>query len=176
MLFTHMAENMTKAAVMTALLKFRFPFDAGGLTWCTYTAPEIGQLGETKAELDARGASYEVHRFPYTLLDRALTDFDPRGQIKVFATRWRGKILGVSVVGKGAGDLLCEWAVARRNGLRMRHISDTIHPYPTLAWGNRRAADQWYMRRRPLGAIRWLRWLFGYRGEILDIGKDGTPV
>lgn len=174
--FTHMAENMAKAAVATAILKVPTASDRAGLCWCTFTSPEIGQLGPTQDELDARGVSYEVHRVPFSLIDRARTDFEARGQMKVLASKWRGRILGVSIVGARAGDMLCEWALARRNRLAMRHIADTIHPYPTMVWGVRRAADQWYVRRRPVGLLRLLGRLFGYQGVVNDLGKDGTAI
>ncbi len=174
--FTHFAEHMAKTAVMNAVFRVPIPCDEKHATWCTFTDPEIGQLGPTEQELKRKGVQYELHRLPYSMIDRAVTEEATRGAIKVMATKWRGKILGVSILGRFAGEMLCEWALAMRNGLRLRHMADTIHPYPTYGFGNRRAADQYYIRRRPLGALRLLKRILGFQGPIVDVGKDGTPV
>ena len=161
---THMSEHMAKVAVSNALLKLPAKIDRRHVPWCTFADPEVAQLGATEAELQARGAKYEVYRFPYSKLDRALTESEPTGQIKVFATRWRGKILGASVLGDRAGELVSLYAVAMKNGVGLRQIADTIHPYPTYGLGARRAADQWYARKQFPLVIGAVQKLFGYRG------------
>ena len=69
-------------------------------------------------------------------------------------------------MGAQAGELIGEWSLALRNGVPLREISDTIHPYPTYALGNRRTADLWYLERRPMWLLRLIRRLLGYQGEV----------
>ncbi|GAC1351789.1 MAG: hypothetical protein NVS3B20_00450 [Polyangiales bacterium] len=92
--------------------------------------------------------------------------------IKIFAKRSSGKILGAGILGDAAGDLIGELAVAMRNGVTLRKLADTTHPYPTLALGVRRAADQWYVRKRSRKFVRLLQLLFGYRGTLRDFDPN----
>jgi hypothetical protein len=82
---------------------------------------------------------------------------------------------GATILGKGAGDLICEFGLAMRNGIPLRRIADTIHPYPTLGLGVRRAADQWYVQKQSRGFVRLLQRTFGYRGETRSY-EEGTIV
>ena len=161
---THMSEHMAKVAMSNAVLKVPSKIDRMHVPWCTFADPEVAQLGATEAELKERGESYEVYRFPYSKVDRALAESEPTGNIKVFATKWRGKILGASIVGDRAGELVSLYAVAMKNGVTLREIADTIHPYPTYALGARRAADQWYVRKQFPAVIGAVQTIFGYRG------------
>jgi pyruvate/2-oxoglutarate dehydrogenase complex dihydrolipoamide dehydrogenase (E3) component len=165
-LFTHYAEHMAKVAVTNALLKLPFSIDTRHVPWCTFTDPELAHAGASEAELKERGVRYEVYRFPFSKIDRAITENETAGLIKVFATLWSGKILGASIVGSQAGEMISEYALAMRNGISLRKMSDTIHPYPTYGLGNRRAADQWYVRSQSLTLIKAIRSLFGYRGAL----------
>ncbi|GIV60494.1 mercuric reductase [Rhodocaloribacter litoris] len=163
--FTHMSEHMAKVAVTNALLKFPMKLDARHVPRVTYTDPELAHVGATEARLKDQGTRYEVFRFPYRRIDRAITDRETTGWIKVFAKK-RGKILGVSILGARAGELIGEFALAMRNGISLRRIADTIHPYPTYGLGVRRAADQWYVRRQMPGLLRLVQRFFGYRGTV----------
>ncbi|GIV57924.1 MAG: mercuric reductase [Rhodothermaceae bacterium] len=169
--FTHMSEHMAKVAVTNALLKVPMSFDTKHVPWVTYTDPELAHVGATEAHLQEAGTRYEVFRFPYDRIDRAITDSETTGLIKVFA-RPRGKILGVSILGARAGELIGEFALAQRNGISLRRIADTIHPYPTYGLGVRRAADQWYVRRQMPGLMRLVKKLFGYRGTVHTFDRD----
>lgn len=170
--FTHMSEHMAKVAVTNALLKIPKKIDAARVPWCTYSDPELAHVGATEERLREKGTSYRAYRFPYGKLDRALTDDATDGLIKVFAKKWSGKILGATVYGRRAGELIGEYALAMRNGATLRNISDTIHPYPTYGLGARRAADQWYVQNRPEWLIRLLGRLFGYRGEVPETDEN----
>ena len=99
-------------------------------------------------------------------MDRGITDGKTTGQIKVFATKWRGKILGVSILGERAGELISLYAVAMRNGVSLKALADTIHPYPSYGLAARRAADQWYARLQFPWIIRILQRVFRYRGQV----------
>jgi pyruvate/2-oxoglutarate dehydrogenase complex dihydrolipoamide dehydrogenase (E3) component len=164
--FTHYAEHMAKVAVTNALLKLPLSIDTRHVPWCTFADPELAHVGASETELQERGVRYEVYRFPFSKIDRAITENETAGLIKVFAKKWSGKILGTSIVGSQAGEMISEYALAMRNGVSLRKISDTIHPYPTYGLGNRRAADQWYVRSQSLPLIRAIRSLFGYRGVL----------
>jgi pyruvate/2-oxoglutarate dehydrogenase complex dihydrolipoamide dehydrogenase (E3) component len=167
--FTHMSEHMAKVAVQNALLKIPKKMDSSHVPWCTYADPELAHVGATERQLKEEGKSYEVFKFPYSKVDRAVMESESEGMIKIFATKWRGKILGASVTGAHAGELISEYAVAMKNGVSLGNLADTIHPYPTYALGARRAADQWYINLLKKWHIKFIKRLFGYRGEIPDL-------
>ena len=162
---THMSEHMGKQAVTNAVLRVPAKIDRDGLTWTTFTTPEVAQVGKTAHELEEAGTSFVTYRFPYTKVDRAVTEHAEVGNIKVHATRWRGKILGASVVGERAGELISVYGLAMKAGVSVREISDTIFPYPTYGLGARRAADQYYVQKQFPLAIRAVKRVFGYRGQ-----------
>lgn len=166
--FTHMSEHMAKVAATNALLKMPMKIDTRHVPWCTYTDPELAHIGATEKQLK-EGASYEVYRFPYDKVDRALTDEAMDGLIKVFAKKINGKILGATIYGKQAGDLIGEYALAMRNGITLRNIADTIHPYPTYGLGVRRAADQWYVKNQSEWMTKIIKRIFGYQGTVPDL-------
>lgn len=167
-LFTHFAEHMAKVAVSNALLHFPASLDSNHITWCTYTEPELAHVGATERQLLETNTKYQTYRFPFSKIDRAITESETTGWIKVFAKEFNGKIYGVNILGAHAGDMIAEYALAIRNGITLRKISDTIHPYPTYGLGNRRAADQWYVRKQSRMIISWLQRIFGYRGKLPD--------
>ncbi len=169
---THMSEHMAKVATTRALLKVPMKIDEKHVPWSTYTDPELAHVGATEKQLKEKEASYEVYRFPYDKVDRALTDDATDGLIKIFARKVDGKILGATIYGKQAGDLIGEYALAMRNGVTLRNIADTIHPYPTYGLGIRRAADQWYVKNQSKWLTRLIKWLFGYRGTIPDLSDE----
>lgn len=161
---THMSEHMAKQAVTNAVLKIPATIDRDGLTWTTFTTPEVAQVGKTERELREAGKSFVTYRFPYTKVDRAVTEHAEDGHIKVHTTRWRGKILGASVVGERAGELISIYGVAMKGGVSLREVSDTIFPYPTYGLGARRAADQYYVQKQFPRAVGAVKRVFGYRG------------
>lgn len=161
---THMSEHMGKTAATNAALRLGGKMDRAGITWTTFTSPELAQLGKTEKELKEAGEDFVTYRFPYTKVDRAITEGATDGQILVHATKWRGKILGASVAGARAGELVALYAVAMKSGVTLREISDTIIAYPTYALGARRAADQWYIQKQFPTAIKAIKRVFGYRG------------
>ncbi len=161
---THMSEHMGKLAATNAILKLPSKIDRGGIAWTTFTTPEVAQLGPTEDELREDGASFVTYRFPYAKVDRAVTEHATTGAIKVHATRWTGKILGASVIGERAGELISMLAVAKKGGVPLRTVSDTIIPYPTYGLGARRAADQYYIQKQFPVAIDAVKRVFGYRG------------
>lgn len=174
--FTHMSEHMAKVAVTTALLRFPMSMDTANVPWCTYTDPELAHVGASEKELIARKQRYAVYRFPFSKIDRAVTDRETTGMVKVFARKLDGRIFGASILGAHAGDMISEFALAMRNKVSLRNMADTIHPYPTYALGNRRAADQWYVRKQSRMFVRLLRLIFGYHGQLPDTSDPNRIV
>jgi pyruvate/2-oxoglutarate dehydrogenase complex dihydrolipoamide dehydrogenase (E3) component len=174
--FTHMSEHMAKIATSRAMLKIPMKMDLKHITWATFTSPEVAHVGATEKELNEKGEKFEVYRFPYSKIDRAVTEGESVGMIKIFAKKFSGKILGASVVGAHAGEFISEYAVAMKNGVSLRNIADTIHPYPSWGLGARRAADQWYIRNQSAGTVKWIKRIFGYKGEIPDYSDPDRVV
>ena len=162
---THMSEHTARIAVTNAVLRLPARIDAAHVPWATYTEPELAHVGATVAALDAAGTRYRTFRFPYGKLDRAITDGETTGLVSVHATRG-GRILGASVLGARAGDLIGELALAMRTGVSLRALSETVHPYPTYGLGVRRAADQWFVQARTERLVRTLRRVLRLRGPV----------
>ena len=161
--FTHMAEHMSKIAVTNAILRIPKSLDEKRVSWCTFTDPELAQVGATEDSLKRDGIKHEVYEFPFSKLDRAITESETSGMIKAMADR-KGRILGASILGPRAGDMIAEFSLAMRGGLKLSTISETIHAYPTYALGNRRAADQWFNKQLDSPLLGMLGKIFGYRG------------
>ncbi len=170
--FTHMSEHMAKVAVTNALLKLPMKIDSRNVPWVTFTDPEVAHVGATSADLTQAGTKFQTYRFPYSKVDRAVTDGETEGVIKVYAKPSTGRIYGVDIVGTSAGELISEYALAMKNRISLRKISDTIHPYPTYGLGARRAADQWYVQKQSPTLVRILKMIFRYRGPVLEFGPD----
>ncbi|WP_428236371.1 dihydrolipoyl dehydrogenase family protein [Gracilimonas sp.] len=175
--FTHMSEHMAKIAATKALLKVvPMKIEKDMVSWATFTDPELAHVGKTEKQLKEEGEKYEVYRFPYSKIDRAVAEGETTGLVKVFAKKLSGKILGATAVGAHAGEFISEYAVAIKNGVSMRGIADTIHPYPSWGLGARRAADQWYIKNQSEWSVKLIKTVFGYRGEIPDYSDPDRVV
>ncbi len=174
--FTHMSEHTAKVAATSALLKIPMKIDKKHVPWATFTDPELAHVGQTEEQLKKNGTSFEVYRFPYSKIDRALTDNESAGLIKLFANKLTGKLYGATVVGAHAGELISEYAVAIKNGVSLRNLADTIHPYPSWGLGARRAADQWYIKNQSEWSVKLIKKVFGYKGEIPDFSDPDRVV
>jgi pyruvate/2-oxoglutarate dehydrogenase complex dihydrolipoamide dehydrogenase (E3) component len=170
--FTHMSGHMAKVALTNALLKLPSTIDADHVPWVTYTDPELAHVGAFPEDLDADGVSYETYRFPFSKLDRAITEGETTGWIKVHTKGLTGTILGVSILGAHAGEMISTFALAMRNGVTLRNIGDTIHPYPAWGEGVKRVADQWYVQKQSPAFTRALQTVFGYRGPVIEPDPD----
>jgi len=170
--FTHMAEHMAKIASTNALLKFPQKMDLKHIPWATFTEPELAHVGASEVELTKKGISYQVYRFPYTKVDRALTEDAPTGWIRIYAKPFSGKILGADVLGVSAGEIISEYALAMKNGLSLKKIADTIHPYPTYGLAARRGADQWYVQQQRPWITKLIQKIFGYRGQVNEFDPE----
>jgi len=161
--FTHVAERMAAVSVMNAIVGIPTRFDADSVTWTTFTAPELAQVGPTETILRRSGRRYMAHTFPFARIDRAIVDDTEAGFVTIFANA-RGRVLGGTIVGARAGDLIAEVALARARRLSVNALAATLHVYPTYAMGVRRAADGALIRARTKPVLAALRLLRGLRG------------
>jgi len=141
--FTHIALYHAGIVIRNALFRLPAKADYRALPWVTYTDPELAQVGLTEAA--ARGAGHQVHvlRWPFAENDRAQTERDTEGVVKV-VTRRNGRVLGASILGAGAGDLILPWALAIAQNLKIGAIANLIVPYPTRGEASKRAAGCYY--------------------------------
>jgi pyruvate/2-oxoglutarate dehydrogenase complex dihydrolipoamide dehydrogenase (E3) component len=132
--------------------------------WCTYTDPELARVGLSESEAIAKGVAHKAYRFPLEDIDRARAEGETEGFAKI-VTDPRGRLLGAGIVAPHAGELVAEYALAIGKGLKAADISGTIHPYPTFAMINRRAADQRMKEGLTPTSRTWIKRLFGLRGR-----------
>lgn len=156
--FTHTAAHMAWYASVNALFgQFkRFHVDYSVIPWCTFVDPEVARVGLSELEAKAQNIDYEVTRFELDELDRAITDGADQGFIKVLTEPGKDRILGVTIIGEHAGDLLAEYVLAMKHGLGLNKILGTIHVYPTLAEANKYVAGEWKRAHAPERVLRWL--------------------
>lgn len=152
--FTHAAEAMAKVVVRNALLPLSSRVDLANVPRVVYTDPEVAQLGFSPEEAERRGGT--TYRYDFADLDRAITDGATAGFTRVTADR-KGRILGATIVGRGAGELIMPIVLARSRGLTLPDISGTIFPYPTMVEGVKRVADAYQRTRLEGPAGRLLR-------------------
>ena len=143
--FTHTAGHAAFYCAMNSLYSpVRLKVDWSVVPWCTFTHPEVARVGLNEQEAQVQKIPYEKHVYGLDDLDRAIAEQEAEGFIKILvAPGSKGKILGVTIVGCHAGDLLHEYVLAMRNGLGLDDIIKTIHVYPTLAEANKLAAGVW---------------------------------
>lgn len=123
--------------------------------WCTYTSPELAHVGLGVAEAAAQGIAIDTLVQPFADVDRAILDGETAGFVKVHLRRGTDRIVGATIVGSHAGDLISEIGVAMRNKVGLRGIGGTIHPYPTRADAIRKLGDQ-YNRKRLKPWVKWV--------------------
>ncbi len=161
--FTHTADYQARIVVRNILFPWKkSKADYTWVPWVTYTDPEVAQVGLFEEEAKKRNVPYTVHRFDWDHLDRAITDSEETGFIKVLTPPGKDKILGATVVGTHAGDVLHEIVVAAKHGIGLGRLSGTIHAYPTLSQSVQRVGDAFQRTKltpRVAGIFRWLyRW------------------
>ena len=157
--FTHAAAHQAWYAAVNALFgQFkRFKADYSVIPWCTFTAPEVARAGLSEQDAKDQGIAVEVTRYDIGELDRAIADEAARGFVKVLTPPGKDTILGVTIVGRHAGDLLAEYVLAMKHGLGLNKILGTIHVYPTMAEANKYAAGEWKRKHAPERLLAWVR-------------------
>jgi len=162
--FTHVAGYHAGVIIRSMLFGLPAKQKTSHIPWATYTDPELSQVGMTEAEArKAHGERLEVVRFHFEHNDRAIATGQTKGMIKVMVVK--GRPVGASIVGPGAGELIGLWALALTNNLKMSAIAGTVLPYPTMGEINKRAAGAYFsprlfespMVKRVVGLVqRWL--------------------
>jgi pyruvate/2-oxoglutarate dehydrogenase complex dihydrolipoamide dehydrogenase (E3) component/uncharacterized membrane protein YdjX (TVP38/TMEM64 family) len=154
---THAAAHQAWYAAVNALFgRFRrFKADYSVMPWTTFTDPEVARVGLSETEAKEQGVAHEVTRYGLHDLDRAIADGSAHGYVKVLTVPGKDRILGVTIVGEHAGDLLAEYVLAMKHGLGLNKILGTIHTYPTLAEANKYAAGEWKRAHAPQRLLAW---------------------
>ena len=141
--FTHAANYHAGIVIRNALFRLPAKANADAIPWVTYTEPELAQTGLIEAQARERGHAIRILRWPYHDNDRAQTERETHGHIKIVVTK-RGKILGVTIVGMQAGELISTWTLAIAQRLNIRAFTSMVMPYPTLSEVGKRAAIDFF--------------------------------
>ena len=163
--FTHIASHQGWHASVNALfgtLK-RFKVDYSVIPWTTFTSPEVARVGLSEDEAKRRGVACEVTRYSLEDLDRAITDEAAQGFVKILTAPGKDRILGVTIVGEHAGDLLAEFVLAMKHGLGLNKILGTIHTYPTWSEADKNAAGEWRRAHMPHVLLDWVEKYHAWR-------------
>ncbi len=131
----------------------------------TYTEPELAAVGLNEAEANAQGIAFDLTRYDLDDLDRAIAEGEAHGFVKILTAKGSDKILGATIIGSHAGEILAEVTFAMKHKMGLRKILQTIHPYPTWAEANKYAAGQYGLARKPEALLKWAeRWFRWQRG------------
>jgi pyruvate/2-oxoglutarate dehydrogenase complex dihydrolipoamide dehydrogenase (E3) component/uncharacterized membrane protein YdjX (TVP38/TMEM64 family) len=163
--FTHTAAHQAWYASVNALFGTfkKFKADYSVIPWATFIDPEVARVGLNEQEAKEKGIAYEVTRYGIDDLDRAIADSAAHGWVKVLTVPGKDKILGATIVGVHAGDLLAEYVLAMKHGLGLNKILGTIHTYPTLAEANKYAAGEWKRAHQPVKLLEWVSKFHAWR-------------
>ncbi len=163
--FTHTGAHQAWFAVVNALFGdiWKTRADYSVIPWATFTDPEVARVGLNEQEARAQGIAYEVSMYELRELDRAIADEETSGFVKVITPPGKDRILGVTIVGEHAGDLLAEFVLAMKHNLGLNKILATIHIYPTLAEANQYAAGVWRRAHAPRRLLAWLERYHAWR-------------
>jgi pyruvate/2-oxoglutarate dehydrogenase complex dihydrolipoamide dehydrogenase (E3) component len=168
--FTHTAAHTAWYAAVNALFgRFRtFKADFSVIPWATFTEPEVARVGLNETEAKEKGVACEVSVYGIDDLDRAIADGEAHGMVKVLTAPGSDRILGATIVGDHAGDLIVEYIAAMKNRIGLNRILGTIHIYPTLAEANKYAAGVWKRSQVTAGQLGFLAafqaWMRGGAG------------
>ena len=157
--FTHTAAHQAWYAAVNALFgEWKlFKADYSVIPWATFIDPEVARVGLNEQEAKEKNIPYEVTKYGIDDLDRAIADSEAHGFVKVLTVPGKDRILGVTIVGTHAGDLLAEYVLAMKHGLGLNKILGTIHTYPTLSEANKYAAGEWKRAHAPQRLLAWVK-------------------
>ncbi len=156
---THTASHQAWYCAVNGLFgRFKkFSTDYSVIPWATYTDPEVATVGRNEKALQKDGVEYDVTKYGIDDLDRAIADSSDYGFVKVLTAKGKDKILGATIVGVNASDLLLEFISAMKQGYGLNAILGTIHPYPTMGEANKFAAGNWKRANKPDGLLEWVK-------------------
>jgi pyruvate/2-oxoglutarate dehydrogenase complex dihydrolipoamide dehydrogenase (E3) component/uncharacterized membrane protein YdjX (TVP38/TMEM64 family) len=163
--FTHTASHTAWYASVNALFgTFRkFKADFRVIPWTTYIDPEVARVGLNEQDAKEKGIAHEVTIFPLHELDRAITDSATKGFVKLLTVPGKDKILGVTIVGAHAGEIIGEYVLAMRHGLGLNKILSTVHAYPSYIEANKFAAGRWKKANAPEWVFPWVEKFHNWR-------------
>ncbi|MFT5573080.1 MAG: dihydrolipoamide dehydrogenase [Cryomorphaceae bacterium] len=163
--FTHTASHQAWFATVNALFGFakKFKVDYRVIPWATFTMPEVARVGVSESEAEEQGLDYEVTRYGIDDLDRAIADGEAHGFVKVITPKGKDKVLGVTIVGHHAAELIAEYVLAMKYNLGLNKILGTIHLYPSLAESNKFVAGNWKRDHQPHGLLKWVEKFHNWR-------------
>jgi pyruvate/2-oxoglutarate dehydrogenase complex dihydrolipoamide dehydrogenase (E3) component/uncharacterized membrane protein YdjX (TVP38/TMEM64 family) len=163
--FTHTAAHTAWYAAVNGLFggfkKFRADFSV--IPWATFTDPEVARVGLNETEAREKNIPHEVTTYGIDDLDRAIADGSAHGLVKVLTVPGKDKILGATIAGEHAGDLIAEFVMAMKHGIGLNKILGTIHIYPTLAEANKYVAGNWKRAHAPQGLLAWVEKFHAWR-------------
>ena len=156
--FTHTAAHQAWYASVNALFGTfrRFKADYSVIPWATFIDPEVARVGLNEQDAKAQGIAFEATRYGLDDLDRAIADSADAGFVKVLTVPGKDRILGVTIVGAHAGDLIAEYVLAMKQGIGLNKILSTIHIYPTMAEANKYVAGEWKRAHQPKRLLEWV--------------------
>ena len=156
--FTHVAAHQAWYAAVNALFGTfkKFKADYRVIPWVTFIDPEVARVGLNEQEANEKNIKYEVTRYDISDLDRAITDSHASGWVKVLTVPNKDKILGVTIVGNNAGELLAEYVLAMKHNLGLNKVLGTIHTYPTMSEANKYVAGEWKRNHAPEKLLAWV--------------------
>ena len=165
--FTHTAAHQAWYAAVNALFDplRKFKADYSVIPWATFVEPEVARVGLNELEAREKGVPCEVTTYGIDDLDRAIADGEAHGLIKVLTVPGKDKILGVTIAGEHAGDLIAEFVLAMKQGIGLNRILGTIHIYPTLAEANKYVAGNWKKAHAPERLLAWVERFHTWRRE-----------
>lgn len=163
--FTHTAAHQAWYAAVNALFDpfKKFSADYRVIPWATFVEPEVARVGLNELEAKEKKIPYEVTTYGMDDLDRAIADSEAHGFVKVLTVPGKDRILGVTIAGEHAGDLLAEYVLAMKHGIGLNKILGTIHTYPTLAEANKYAAGNWKRAHAPQALLAWVERFHAWR-------------
>ena len=156
--FTHVGAHQAWFAAVNSLFGMfrKFKADYSVIPWATFTDPEVARVGLNETEAREQNIPHEVTVYGIDDLDRAIAEEEAHGMVKVLTVPGKDRILGVTIVGEHAGDIIAEYVAAMRHGLGLNKILSTIHIYPTLAEANKYAAGRWKQAHKPDRILAWV--------------------
>jgi pyruvate/2-oxoglutarate dehydrogenase complex dihydrolipoamide dehydrogenase (E3) component len=162
-LFTHWAGHQARVVLNNLLSPLEKAFDRDNLPWVTYTDPEVARVGLSEGEAADRGVRFSTIRVDFHEIDRAVCDGSADGSFAKALVDPKGRILGAAIVHPGAGELLAPLVLAKRHGISVSSLSETIHSYPTLSEVSRALGDRWMKTRLTPGVKAFLGKLLAWQ-------------
>jgi pyruvate/2-oxoglutarate dehydrogenase complex dihydrolipoamide dehydrogenase (E3) component len=162
--FTHAADFLARIVIQNALFWGRAKASQLIIPWCTYTSPEVAHVGLLPSDAERQGIAIDTFTQPLSSVDRAILDNETEGFVKVHVRRGTDRIVGATIVAAHAGEMISEVTLAMRNGIGLKGLASTIHPYPTQADALRKIGDQYNKTR----LTPWTKWLLK---SLISLGR-----